>query len=83
MEHTAARIFALVLDLTAFYFYKKSSHGFSRWCVVGYKVIVGLEVIASTAIHILSFLNLIGTFMSKSLISYAILFTSFHSSHFM
>ena len=45
-------------------------------CVVGWKVVVGLEIVASTAIHILSFLHLIGTLMSQSLISYAFLLTS-------
>ena len=45
------------------------------WCVVGWKVGVGLKVVAPVAIDKLSFLHLIGTLMSKSLISYALLLT--------
>ena len=52
-------------------------------CVVGWKAVIGLEVVAYVSIHLPSFLNLIGTLMSKSLIIYAFMLTFFHSSHFM
>ena len=50
------------------------------WDIVGWKVFVWLEVIASIPINKLSFLNLIGTFMSKSLISDTFLPSTFHHS---
>ena len=49
--------------------------------VVGWKVVVGFEIIASIATHKLSLLHLIGTLMSKSLISHVFLLASFFYSH--
>ena len=51
------------------------------WCVGGWKVVVWLEVLASVPINKLSFLNLIGTLMSKSLISITFLPSTFHHSY--
>ena len=38
---------------------------------MGWKVVIGLEIVASVATHKLSLLHLIGTLMRKSLISHA------------
>ena len=49
--------------------------------VMGWKVVVGLEIVAFVATYKLSILHLIGTLMIKSLISHAFLLTSFFYSH--
>ena len=49
--------------------------------VVGWKVVVGLEIVAYVATHKLSLLHLIGTLMTKSFISHAFMLTAFLYSH--
>ena len=53
------------------------------WGIVGWNVVILLEVIASIPINKLCFLNLIGTFMSKSLISSTFLPNTFHHPYFI
>ena len=50
-------------------------------CVMGCKVVVGLEIVAYVATYKLSLLHRIGTFLSKSLISHAFLLSSFFYFH--
>ena len=52
------------------------------WCVMVWKVVVGLEVIDPIIFQLLNFFPLIGTFLSKSLIN-TFLFCTFHSTHFI
>ena len=42
---------ALVLDHVALRFHRKNSHGFSMQVCSGRKVVIGLEIVASVAIH--------------------------------
>ena len=45
--------------------------------VVGWKVVVGLEIVASISTHKLSLFHLIGTLLRKSLISHAFMLSFF------
>ena len=51
------------------------------WCTVGWEVVVRFEVITPISINILIFVNLVWTFMSKSLFSNIFLLNTFHNSH--
>ena len=53
------------------------------WCVVFWKVVVWLDVVASIPINKLSFLYLIETFMRKSVISRTFLPSTFLYSYFI
>ena len=64
VEHNFAENSAKVLDLAAFHLHRKSSHGFSRFGIVGWKVVVWHEVIVPVSIQMLNFFHLIGTLMS-------------------
>ena len=56
MEHTTAGNSALVFNLATLHFHMRSSHGFPMLACNGWKVGVGLKVLAPVAIDKLSFL---------------------------
>ena len=55
------------MGLVAFHLHKKISHGSSRLECSGLEIFCLLEVIAHISINMLSFRNIVLTFMSKSL----------------
>ena len=50
-------------------------------CLMGWKIVVRLKIIALISLNILSFLYIVGTFMSKSLFIFILII--FHNPHFM